>query len=444
MAIVGRLERMLPALDKTVKDMLVVKQLRWDIARLEGTVGLNSTNLSKLNEHYRKTFVSFKQQLSSLTQDMNNNINAGSGQNNILLLQNEVAALQGNFQTLQESFRSSNSANDIDDVNARIKDIESRVSGDSCSVGDGDYVFTSETEVGKWILDEKVSSFGIFWDIFSVLVVMVSKKLSGKERADTQYSSERVNTTTSENNISASMSFLRPPALYADKGGDICPLENGFAACKTHSEWIKGVESFKNRHTSLLKNQLKGLKGNISQNMGGSALAKLLFTDIAAQWNKIIGFIDSFFQELTETSKFPKYKAWCLVGQCCGSIFDAMLPYRAVVAQIEDLDNHESRIKFLWCTLQCHRVMNDFIAKQFRGHPQMVKQISLFMIHERVDPVLFSTMEDTVKKQSQTIDKLEKELTQAKRTLGLFDGLRKEINDLQKSDKDLARAKKDK
>ena len=101
MAIVGRLERMMSALDKTVKDMLVVKQLRWDIARLEGTVGLNSTNLSKLNEHYRKTFVSFKQQLSSLTQGMNNNINTGSGQNNILLLQNEVAALQGNFQTLQ-------------------------------------------------------------------------------------------------------------------------------------------------------------------------------------------------------------------------------------------------------------------------------------------------------------------------------------------------------
>ena len=86
---------------------------------------------------------------------MNNNINTGSGQNNILLLQNEVAALQGNFQTLEESFRSSNSAKDIDDVNARIKDIESRVSGDSWSVGDEDYVFTPETEVGKWILDEK-------------------------------------------------------------------------------------------------------------------------------------------------------------------------------------------------------------------------------------------------------------------------------------------------
>ena len=137
-------------------------------------------------------------------------------------------------------------------------------------------------------------------------------------------------------------------------------------------------------------------------------MARSLFNDVILQWTEITGFIDSFFQELTETSKFPKDKAWRLVGQCCGSIFDAMVPYRAVVAQIEELDTLDSRAKFLWCVLQCHRVMNDFIKKQFRGHPQMVKQISLFMIHERVDPVAFSTMEDVVKKQSITIDKARK------------------------------------
>lgn len=74
----------------------------------------------------------------------------------------------------------------------------------------------------------------------------------------------------------------------------------------------------------------------------------------------------------------------------------------------------------------------------------MVKQISLFMIHERVDLVAIRAMEETVKSQSAVICKLEKELVQVKRTLGNHEGLQKAITDLQKQCKDLARTKKDK
>ena len=119
-------------------------------------------------------------------------------------------------------------------------------------------------------------------------------------------------------------------------------------------------------------------------------MARLLLSQVTQQWNLIVAFIDSFFQQyLTETAHFEKQKAWMLVGQWCGSIFNAMEPYRAVVSKIEDLGVLSNKSQFLWCVLQCHRVMNDFICKELRGHPQMVKQISLFMINERVDPVAF-------------------------------------------------------
>lgn len=62
----------------------------------------------------------------------------------------------------------------------------------------------------------------------------------------------------------------------------------------------------------------------------------------------------------------------------------------------------------------------------------MVKQIILFMINERVYPVAFNKMEEKVKSQSQTIDNLEKQITQMKRTVGNYEGLKKEITDLQK------------
>jgi uncharacterized coiled-coil protein SlyX len=159
-----------------------------------------------------------------------------------------------------------------------------------------------------------------------------------------------------------------------------------------------------------------------------------------SQWNDITAFIDSFFQDLTETAHFPKAKAWKLVGQCCGTIFDAMDPYRAVVSQIEDLNLISNHVKFLWCILQCHRVMQEFILKDFRGHPQMVKQISLFMINERVDPVAFTKMEEQVKNQAQTIEALEKQVAQMKRIMGSYEGLRKDLTDLQKE----VKKKKDK
>jgi hypothetical protein len=68
------------------------------------------------------------------------------------------------------------------------------------------------------VLDEKAQSSGMFWDLFSALVSMRPKGLSGKERADEQYSSERIKTTIFENNLLATMSHTRPACLYA-KGG---------------------------------------------------------------------------------------------------------------------------------------------------------------------------------------------------------------------------------
>jgi hypothetical protein len=176
-----------------------------------------------------------------------------------------------------------------------------------------------------------------------------------------------------------------------------------------------------------LKEFINGILGNIPNNCGGSGLARVLLNEVSRQWNEITAFIDAFFQDLTETTHFPKQKAWLLVGQCSGANFDVMEPYMVVVSHVEDLGALESKARFLWCVLQYYRVMNGFIAKDFRGHPQMAKQISLFMINERVDPVAINKIKEKVKTQTQTIDNLEKQVTQMKRTLGNYEGLKRTL-----------------
>ena len=40
----------------------------------------------------------------------------------------------------------------------------------------------------------------------------------------------------------------------------------------------------------------------------------------------------------------------------------------------------------MWEVFQQHRILDEFIALQFEAHPAIVRELSLFIITERVDP----------------------------------------------------------
>jgi hypothetical protein len=63
-----------------------------------------------------------------------------------------------------------------------------------------------------------------------------------------------------------------------------------------------------------------------------------------------------------------------------------MADYRAKVALVEDPKPLDNKAKIILCVLQCHMVMERFIAVKFQGHPVIVKEITMFMVTERVDP----------------------------------------------------------
>ena len=411
---------------------------------------INKNNLDLLNNHYRKSFTNFRMELNELKMHHGSRVqpsqgfdfsNLPSDETRLNAIEADIKSAKDKMVDIINSLNLAGNSTDFVTLEARVKEMESRISGDSCSVNEGEFIFTSETEVTGWLQANQVASLGCFWDIFSVLVAMSPKQLSGKERADRQYSSDRINTTSAENDLAAAMAYIRPPTLYGDKNGIIGALEEGFTACAKHSIWIRGSESYKTKTTNQLKKFVKGLLGTMSHADGGYALARALLNEVVSQWTEFVGFIDAFFQDLTETANFGSDKAWKLVGQCCGAVFDAMEPYRAGVSQIEDLGRLESKSKFLWAVLQCHRVMKDFISKQFRGHPQMVKQISLFMIHERVDPLAFSKLETRVLQLEQAVSKQDKLITTMNRTLGNYENLNKTLSDVQRRLKTLENKK---
>ncbi len=184
-----------------------------------------------------------------------------------------LGLLQDDIINLKNSIISEGTITELEQINERVKEIESRVSGDSCSINHGEFVFTSVTEVESWLDRESVPSMGIFWDVFSALVAMAPKRLTGKERADQQYSSNRINTTTAENDLAASMAYERPQTLYGDKNENLVPWEEGFGNCKTHEKWFIDTQSFKTVTTKQLKKFIHGILGNLTSDTGGNGLA---------------------------------------------------------------------------------------------------------------------------------------------------------------------------
>ena len=116
------------------------------------------------------------------------------------------------------------------------------------------------------------------------------------------------------------MAFERPQTLYGDKTGNFVPSEEGFGSCRSYEKWLFGSQSFETRTTKQLKKFTNGPLGNLSQRTGGEDLSKALLNALSKQWNDIVVFIDSFYQDLNETARFPKDKAWRLVVQCYGDI----------------------------------------------------------------------------------------------------------------------------
>jgi hypothetical protein len=68
------------------------------------------------------------------------------------------------------------------------------------------------------------------------------------------------------------------------------------------------------------------------------------------------------------------------------AVFDMMADFRAKVALIEDPKPLDNKVKIVWCVLQCHMVMKRFMVVKFQGHPVIVKEITMFMVSEQVDP----------------------------------------------------------
>jgi hypothetical protein len=164
-------------------------------------------------------------------------------------------------------------------------------------------------------------------------------------------------------------------------------MNDGFGACPTYEQWVgSGCDSVKVMLTTQLNNYCAGVSGTLDFAHPATPFVTALLSAVQAQWNHMCSCIDTFHNDLLYIAHFTKPKAWQLLGRTMGAVFDAMAAPRAEVARMSGGQDLHSKASLIWAVLRCHRIMQQFIEVKFRGHPAIVKEMTLFMLTERVDP----------------------------------------------------------
>jgi hypothetical protein len=141
---------------------------------------------------------------------------AGDSPKGLPNLESRVATLEGVRAPGSATEKSAGEGDRMQDLEKRIKRVEAGGTDEGFELDE--HAYPTYSDFADFVIRDKLPSSGLYWDLFSVLVNMRPKGLSGKERADEQHSAERIKTTTLGNNLLAAMSHSRPACLYA-KGG---------------------------------------------------------------------------------------------------------------------------------------------------------------------------------------------------------------------------------
>ena len=318
----------------------------------------------------------------------------------------ELGPLGSDLQTLQasaEHFRV-----ELAFLKGKIKGLEAPHRGEAVDFG-GHRM--SSIEDCRAFLKRTKMDVGCFTDLLSSLVSMGASTQTGKEKADERHSAKRVQTSIRYNNLLASMGASRPEKLYAKSGkGDLVAVSDGFGAIPHYNDWHgTGMDGVKASLCKDLDTYLAGLRGALQVSHGeGPELARALNLQVLNQWGSMMSFFEQHQHKLVNVAKFSTGSAWKLIGRYGIAVFEAMRPYRATAAQLEHPETLEDQSALLWAVLQCHRIMQDFIAVGFEGHPAIVREMSLFMLTERVDPVQFKSLVEkniVIEKQNASLEK---------------------------------------
>lgn len=144
------------------------------------------------------------------------------------------------------------------------------------------------------------------------------------------------------------------------------------------------------------------LQAMINREMNCLSEAVNVFTELLGKsrrhWQGLAAFLSDNFN-LTKNQGADAKEAWAYTSDIVKGLFDELYKVRRIGAErssISTLTLHDGA-RLMWGVLQCHRLMDDFLAHQIKGHPLLVQHSLNHVMRNRLSQSDFDKLQLRVK-----------------------------------------------
>ena len=148
-------------------------------------------------------------------------------------------------------------------------------------------------------------------------------------------------------------------------------------ALKDHATWDKmdGMTGVKSEVTMGIMTASTAIKAAMSRDCQNHPVAMLVFDTMITtgelQWHQFANFISERY--MTSQHQIDDIKeSWLFTSEIAKGVFSELYKIRVVAADRTSAShNHKDAARSLWVALQAQRLMGEFIALKFTGHPRL-------------------------------------------------------------------------
>jgi len=307
---------------------------------------------------------------------------------------------------------------ELKSFSARYATLEDRLQSESVTVNG--ITFGSLRDTTDWV-KANVPNFvpDGFHDIMTLLQTVTEPHIAFKDGMNETYMSQKVGYTSKVAAIIAHSFKLELPDIFG-KLSVTSDKSFPLPAVKTQKQWnpndgVSGVMRYTNENLVF---QVESCKAIITHSYASSKahdLAFLMLTEAHSYWTRLATWMNEFFLKLTIVSSCSTDEAWLLVTSCVRGMFRELRRVRLCAQNADAIpDKIVSTSYFLWGSLQAHRIMREFLTKNFEAHPSVTPIINMHLFQYRVPMSMFKTIKDKVGSLESTIKQLKSDIDRLK------------------------------
>jgi hypothetical protein len=164
-------------------------------------------------------------------------------------------------------------------------------------------------------------------------------------------------------------------------------------ALRTFEKWDKrdGQGGLKNVLYRANKQTVELLQGVIRRELRGFARADALFSRMITSSEEHFRQLANFLTETRNVCHHQNgdaFESWEYPSKVVRGVFDECMQVRGVGAERSSIDDFTLKDagRMLWAALKCHKLMDDFVAANFQGHPTLAGYSIQYLFKHRLTP----------------------------------------------------------